>query len=115
VRDAIHILLETKGFLVSEYGSAQDYLLASQEDCVLLVDFSMEELDGLELVKLLRTGGINIPIVLMTDIAGPCDTRRMSAAANCLTVQKPLDSGSLLTAIATCITPEPPEPLSSGL
>jgi len=100
VRDAIHILLETRGFLASEYRSAQDYLRAPQDDCVLLIDLSMAGFDGLDLVDLLRKGGIRTPIVVMTDVARPGQAQRISAMERCLPLQKPVDSGSLLAAIA---------------
>jgi len=101
VRDAIHILLETRGFLVSEYSSAQDYLRAPQDDCLLLIDLSMVNFDGLDLVELLRKGGVQTPVVLMTDIANPSQARRISAAERCLPLQKPMHPGPLLAAITS--------------
>ncbi|HEY8948717.1 MAG TPA: response regulator [Rhizomicrobium sp.] len=100
VRDAIHVLLETRGFLVSEYVSAQDYLRAPQDDCVLLIDLSMADIDGLELVELLRKGGVQTPIVLMTDIASPSQMNRISAADRCSALRKPVHADFLLAAIA---------------
>lgn len=108
VRDAIHILLETQGFLVSEYCSAQDYLRAPQDDCVLFIDLSMTELDGLDLAELLRAGGVETPVILLTDIARPGQARRIRAA-QCVSLQKPVDSGSLLAAIASSIHAAPIE------
>lgn len=101
VRDAIHVLLETRGFLVSEYLSAQDYLRAPQEDCVLLIDLSMADIDGLDLVELLRKGGVQTPIVLMTDIANPSQAARISATDRCSLLRKPMRSDLLLEAVAT--------------
>jgi len=100
VRDAIHVLLETRGFLVSEYVSAQDYLRAPQDDCVLLIDLSMTDIDGLDLVELLRNGGLQTPIVLMTDITSPSQMSRISATEGCRALGKPMHSDSLLAAIA---------------
>jgi two-component system response regulator FixJ len=104
VRDAIHILLETHGFLVSEYCSVQDYLSRPQDDCVLLIDLSMAGFDGLDLVDILRKGGIRTPIVLMTDVARPAQARRISAAERCLRLQKPADPRSILAAIAASMS-----------
>lgn len=101
VRDAIHVLLETYGFLVSEYVSAQDYLRDPQDDCVLLIDLSMADLDGLDLVELLRNGGVQIPVVLMTDIVSPSQIDRISAADRCSALRKPVHADFLLAAIAT--------------
>ena len=104
VRDAIHILLETRGFLVSEYYSAQDYLQRPQDDCVLLIDLSMAGLDGLDLLELLRKGDIQTPAVLMLDVAQPSQARRISAVEWCRPLQKPVDSASLLAAVTASIS-----------
>jgi two-component system response regulator FixJ len=104
VRDAIHVLLETRGFLVSEYVSAQDYLHAPQDDCVLLIDLVMADIDGLDLVELLRKGGVQTPIVLMTDIANPSQAARISVADRCALLRKPMRSDLLLEAIAASIS-----------
>ncbi|MGN6517752.1 MAG: response regulator [Rhizomicrobium sp.] len=103
VRDAIHLLLEARGFFVSEYRSAQDYLSHAQDDCVLLVDLSMAGFDGLDLIDLLRKGEIHTPIVLMMDVARPGQAQRISAANRCSLVQKPVDSTSLLAAVAASL------------
>lgn len=100
VRDAIHILLETKGFAVSEYRSAQDYLRHPQEECALLVDLSMVDFSGLDLVEVLRHGGVDTPIVLMADVAKPWQASRISAAKDCVTLHKPVEPYMLLTALA---------------
>ncbi|MBS0274717.1 MAG: response regulator [Proteobacteria bacterium] len=107
MRDAIHVLLETRGFQVSEYGSAQDYLREPQNDCVLLIDIAMSELGGLDLAEILRTGGVEIPIILMTDVPRPGQTQRISAAFRCTALPKPIDSGSLLAAIASSVCGTP--------
>lgn len=104
VRDAIHTLLETRGFLVSEYGSAQDYLQDPQDDCVLLIDLSMAGLDGLDLLELLRKGDIQTPVVLMMDVARPWQARRISAVKWCRPLQKPVDSVSLLAAVTASMS-----------
>lgn len=103
VRDAIHVLLEIRGFQVSEYGSAQDYLRGPQDDCILLVDLAMSELGGLDLAEILRTGGVETPIILMTDVPRPGQAQRISAAFRCTALPKPVDSRSLLAAIASCV------------
>jgi FixJ family two-component response regulator len=100
VRDAIHTLLETQGFLVSEYGSAQEYLRQPQDECALLVDLSMVDFSGLDLVEVLRHGGVDVPIVLMADVSRSWQTSRISAAKDCVTLHKPVDSSTLLTTIA---------------
>ncbi len=104
VRDSIHLLLEAHGFRVSEYASGTDYLKNASTDCLLLVDLAMDGLNGLDLIDLLRGGDIKTPIILLTDIAGPHLSPRISAAGNCARLNKPLTANALLSAIKASIS-----------
>lgn len=103
VRDAIRTLLEVNGHLVSEYGSAQSYLANPQDDCILLVDLSMADFNGLDLVELLRNGGIQIPVVLMADVTRPWQVQRISESQHCTVLLKPLNANPLLTALQSLL------------
>jgi two-component system response regulator FixJ len=99
VRDSIHLLLEAHGFRVSEYDSATDYLKNAKSDCLLLVDLSMDGLNGLDLIDLLRGGDIKTPVILLTDIAEPHLAPRIFAASHCARLNKPVTPGALLDTI----------------
>jgi FixJ family two-component response regulator len=100
VRDSIHILLEAHGYQVSEYGSATDYLRRPGADCLLLVDLSMSDLNGMDLIELLRSSDISTPVILLTDIAEPGLSRRLAAADHCARLNKPVAPHHLLEKIA---------------
>ena len=104
VRDAIRTVLEVNGFLVSEYGSAQNYLASSRDDCALLVDLSMLGFSGLDLVELLRNGGIQIPVILMVDVTRPWQAQRIAAIQKCKVLHKPLNPHPLLTALGSSMS-----------
>jgi FixJ family two-component response regulator len=101
VRDSTHILLEAHGYQVSEYGSATEYLKRPGADCVLLVDFSMTDLNGMDLVELLRDSDIVTPVILLTDVAEPGLSERIMAADRCIRLNKPVVPRELLSSIGT--------------
>lgn len=103
VRDSTHLLLEAYGFQVSEYASATDYLKNSRTDCLLLIDLAMSDLNGLDLIDLLRSGDINTPVILLTDIAEPYLSLRISAASHCAKLDKPFTAGALLNKIGASL------------
>ncbi|HSM96896.1 MAG TPA: response regulator [Rhizomicrobium sp.] len=103
VRDSMHLLLEEYGFRVSEYASATDYLKNPNTECVLLVDLSLSDVNGMDLIDVLRGGEIETPVILLTDIAEPQLSPRISAAGNCSRLDKPVTAGALLDRIGTSI------------
>ena len=103
VRDSMHLLLEGHGFRVSEYASATDYLKNPNADCLLLIDLSLSDLNGMDLIDLLRGGEIETPVILLTDIPEPQLSSRISAADHCTRLDKPVTAGALLDSIGTFI------------
>ena len=104
VRDSIHILLETHGYQVSEYGSAADYLRHPQLDSLLLVDLSISDLNGMDLIELLRSSDIRTPVILLTDVPAPNLSQRVSATDRCTRLNKPVTPHDLLQEIASMTT-----------
>lgn len=110
VRDSIHILLEAHGYQVSEYGSAADYLRRPELDSLLLVDLSMSDLNGMDLIELLRSSDIRTPVILLTDIPEPNLSQRISAADRCTRLNKPVMPHDLLQQIASMTVAPPQHP-----
>jgi Response regulator len=71
VRDSMHALLESFGFDVREYGSAEAFLSreATHSDC-MLVDQHMHGMTGVDLLENLRARGDRTPALMIT---GRCD------------------------------------------
>jgi two-component system response regulator FixJ len=68
VRDATQLLLEAYGFRVQSHASALAFLQGFHEanaSCIVL-DLHMPEMDGLELVELLRSHGVRTPVVVIS-------------------------------------------------
>jgi FixJ family two-component response regulator len=68
VREGISLLLETAGFAVKTYASAENFLSVSAEarfDCLVL-DLRMPEMNGLELQAELAQRSIEMPIIFIS-------------------------------------------------
>ena len=68
VRDAVGLLLRTRGFGVQGYGSAEDFLAAAPdaEDACVVTDFQMPRMTGIELLGRMREEGLDLPVIVMT-------------------------------------------------
>jgi len=68
MRDSLEFLLGTAGFAVTPFDSAVQFLDALPHlgfGC-LVTDIRMSEVDGIELLKRLKTASIKLPVVVMT-------------------------------------------------
>jgi len=105
VRNALAFCLEVDGMTVRGHDGAASLLRESAlASCgCLIVDYRMPEMDGLELVRVLRARGIKIPVIMITGRA----TKALRAQAEKLgihdVIEKPLPDGGLLTAIRAAI------------
>ncbi len=74
--------LASSGFVTSVASSAAEALdiLASNEVDALVVDFSMPQQDGAQLVTEVRERGINVPVVMLSGVASEDDKARSKAA-----------------------------------
>ncbi|HEY6620882.1 MAG TPA: response regulator [Steroidobacteraceae bacterium] len=68
VRSAIEMLLISSGYRVELYASADEYSRAapsSAADCAL-VDIQFAGVCGIDLMHLLRKGGLDLPVIFIT-------------------------------------------------
>jgi len=73
VRESLCFLLGVAGHAVRTFASAGEFLDAGPEQFhLLIVDYQMPKMTGLDLAERLRAGGVNIPILLVT--ASPSDS-----------------------------------------
>jgi FixJ family two-component response regulator len=102
VRDALRFLLETAGYDVHGYASAQAFLPEAGQHCwrYLLVDQHMPVLTGLDLVACLRRSGKVIPTLLITGSSTPDMIDRAAALGVTAVLQKPLANADLLRYVA---------------
>ena len=102
VRDALSLFLSMKGFAVALYADAESFLNAFQTDWVgcLLADIRMPGMSGLDLQREMLRLGHTLPIVIMTG-HGDSDAAREAFRSNAVDfLEKPLDHGKLLDALA---------------
>lgn len=105
VRNALKFSLEVDGLTVRVHDGAASLLCDSAlSSCgCVVVDYRMPDMDGLELVGVLRARGIRVPVIMITGRA----TRALRAHAEKLgirgVIEKPLSDGGLLTAIQAVI------------
>lgn len=101
VRTAIRRLLESVGLSCETFGTATEFLKRAEQDvagCVLL-DVRMPGPSGLDLQRLLKAAGHEIPVIFVTAHADvPLTVRAMKAGA-LEVLTKPFDDQSLLDAV----------------
>lgn len=106
MRDSLDFLLGSAGFRVQVFETAEAFLDAlpnAGSGCVVS-DIRMPGMDGLELLKRLKTEKIALPVVIMTghgDVPLAVDAMKLGAADF---VEKPFDDERLIAAIRTAIS-----------
>lgn len=100
VRESMRALLESAGYKVKDYGSANAFLAdrAPRSGC-LISDIRMPEMDGLELQEEVARRGITVPVIIMTGHGDvPLAVRAMKAGALDF-LEKPFDDEALLGSV----------------
>jgi two-component system response regulator FixJ len=98
VRESLRFLLETAGYSVATYESANDYLdrVAADHPACLVLDQHMPQVTGVELLALLRERGAALPTALITGSPTPELLRRAAALGAQRVLEKPLADDALL-------------------
>ena len=95
---ATELLVSSFGFETSIFSTADDFLQSARlndTDC-LISDVHMPGTSGIELQRILRARGRNIPMILMTAFSNEnVKARAIAGGAVCFLI-KPLDSRTLL-------------------
>lgn len=103
VRASTRLLLETAGYRVLDFPSAEAFLAAHDVDANLLVlDLNMRELNGLELLERLRARDCHIPAIVVTANYARLETRYRKAGVLAVLI-KPASSKLLLAWIAKAL------------
>jgi two-component system, LuxR family, response regulator FixJ len=101
VRDSLRALLESAGYLVSDFGSADTFLSEVTRDAVgcLVTDIRMPGMDGLELQRELVKLQIRLPVIIITG-HGDIPLAVMAMKCGALDfIEKPFDDEALLNSV----------------
>jgi FixJ family two-component response regulator len=105
VLGSLRFLLETDGFEVRTFRSGAALLSAvrpTEVDC-LVIDYKMPDINGLDLVALLRSNDIAAPVILITGYPDDNIAARAAAAGVEHVLMKPLFGDGLAKHIKTAI------------
>jgi CheY-like chemotaxis protein len=106
IRDFLRSVLEAQGYLVQETSDGREALSKIAQNCpdVVLTDIVMPDVEGIELIRMIRKVTPNLRIIAMS---GASDgylhaARALGADA---TIQKPIDIDALLALMLTLFSP----------
>ena len=109
VRDSLRSLLESYGFTVRDYTSADAFLAdggLSKSGCLVL-DLHMPGTPGLELLLKLRENQSRLPVIAMTGRSDPILKKQVSQAGAFILLEKPMQDEVLLWSIQNAIASQP--------
>ncbi len=99
--------LESLGYEVSAHGSAQSALAAFDADQkrwqVVITDFAMPGMNGVELARYIRARRPEIPIILCTGFGGAVDTMAAKAIGIARVINKPFHRQELSETVAEAL------------
>lgn len=101
VRDSLDTLLSAKGFQCEPYANAETFLDAhdAADAAIILMDYSLDQLSGLQAIRRVREAGDTRPIIMITahgDIELAVNAMRAGASDF---IEKPWDKDALFQAI----------------
>ena|SRR5690242_18543099 len=98
VLGSLQFLLETDGFAVRTFKSGAALLGDEASDCAdcFVIDYKMPNMDGLDLVRSLRSRDISAPIILITGYPDERISERAATAGVHHVLRKPLLDDSLI-------------------
>jgi two-component system, LuxR family, response regulator FixJ len=105
MRDSLAFLLDVNGYAAKTYETANDFLqdTAAQASSCIISDIRMPGMNGIELVRKLRSAGFRSPVILITghgDVALAVEAMKAGAADF---IEKPFDDIALLDAIRAAL------------
>jgi two-component system response regulator FixJ len=93
VRDSLAILLETRGFAVATYSTAQAFLAHAEggiEGCVI-TDVQMPEMNGLQLLRAFKARNLDVPVLVVTARTGRALAEEAMAQGARALIEKPFE------------------------
>jgi two-component system, LuxR family, response regulator FixJ len=109
IRDSLAFLLDVNGFQPQVFESSSAFLAKTASDvpACIVSDIRMPGMNGIELVRKLKSDGIPCPVILITghgDVALAVEAMKAGAVDF---IEKPFDDAVLLGAIRTALDASP--------
>ena len=109
MRDSLTFLLDVNGYAAKAWETADDFLndAAARTSSCIISDIRMPGMNGIELVRKLRSGGNECPVILITghgDVALAVEAMKAGASDF---IEKPFDDAALLDAIRIALEARP--------
>jgi len=105
VRDSLAILLETRGFEVATYGSAQAFLDHAESGvtgCVV-TDVQMPEMNGLQLLRAFKARNLHVPVLVVTARSGRALADEAMAQGARAVIEKPFAPDAFVAAVQSAL------------
>ena len=105
VRQTLGVLIRSGGWQAEAFATARDFLALPRVGApsCLVLDFSLPDIDGLDLQRRVAEEGHDMPIVFVTGYGDVQKAVRAMKAGAVDVLTKPFDNGMLLGAIANAI------------
>ena len=106
LRRALAFLLESAGWQVAAYDSAEAFLAAWTEPAApgcLILDIRMPLMSGLELQRILKERSISLPVIFLTGHADVSIAVQAMKHGACELIEKPLKDQVLLDAVGQAV------------
>lgn len=106
LRRALVFLLESAGWQVAAYESAEAFLAAASEPAppgCLILDIRMPLMSGLELQRILNERNINLPVIFLTGHADVSIAVQAMKHGACELIEKPFKDQTLLDAVGQAV------------
>lgn len=106
LRRALVFLLESAGWQVAAYESAEAFLAAASEQAppgCLILDIRMPLMSGLELQRILNERGISLPVIFLTGHADVSIAVQAMKHGACELIEKPFKDQVLLDAVGQAV------------
>lgn len=101
IREVVAMLLETEGYRVRTAADGLEALQQLQSGhgmALLIIDLMMPRIDGIQLIQIIRSSELQIPIVVMSGHDGAERRARELGADGCIV--KPIDADDLFQMVA---------------
>lgn len=105
VRDSLAILLETRGFEVATYASAQAFLDHAESGvtgCVV-TDVQMPEMNGLQLLRAFKARNLHVPVLVVTARSGRALADEAMAQGARAVIEKPFAPDAFVAAVQAAL------------